>query len=130
MLLDREYSLQSHRFISDFPFRFLFLFLFLPNPLIFFAFYAHNELITIALNLNRPIFDKITLRLPPNPFSPSNHERTLTISSSGAPSKPYVNSLTMNGRKVDLGWPVLAHEELFVNGDGVVMLEFEMSDGT
>ncbi|GLB33162.1 putative glycosyl hydrolase family 92 [Lyophyllum shimeji] len=66
-----------------------------------------------------PFFDKISIDLPPTPQNKKS--RKLTISAPGAPTKPYVKSLTVNGRKVD--WPIISHEEIKDGGEIV----FEMS---
>ncbi|KAA1478112.1 hypothetical protein DENSPDRAFT_787640 [Dentipellis sp. KUC8613] len=61
-----------------------------------------------------PFFDSITIRLPGAPAP-------LRITSHGAPKKPYIKSLTVNGEK--LSDPVITHEQIVRGGDIV----FEMS---
>ena len=48
--------------------------------------------------------------------------RTLTITARGAPTRRYVKSMTVNGRKVDV--PIVRHEDIAEGGEVV----FEMSD--
>ncbi|KAG6832064.1 hypothetical protein H0H92_005486 [Tricholoma furcatifolium] len=67
-----------------------------------------------------PFFDKITIQLPPVPQH--RDSKKLTITALGAPTKPYIKSLTVNGRKVDT--PIILHEDI-ANGGEIV---FEMSD--
>ncbi|KAG6836167.1 hypothetical protein H0H93_010715 [Arthromyces matolae] len=69
-----------------------------------------------------PFFDKITISLPPKPQDHTKESKILTISALGAPSKPYIKSLTINGKAVDS--PIIRHEDI-VNGGTI---EFEMSD--
>ncbi|KAG6909199.1 hypothetical protein DXG01_001505 [Tephrocybe rancida] len=46
--------------------------------------------------IGSPFFDKITIGLPPTPEQKDKHrKRTLTISAAGAPTKPYIKSLTV-----------------------------------
>ncbi|KAG6909226.1 hypothetical protein DXG01_001408 [Tephrocybe rancida] len=48
-----------------------------------------------------PFVDKITIELLPTPEQKDKHrKRTLTISAPGAPTKPYIKLLIVNGRKV------------------------------
>ncbi len=61
-----------------------------------------------------PFFDKLTLDLP-------GAARPFVITSTGAASKPYVKSLTLNGVSVEQ--PVLRHEDIMKGGE----LVFEMS---
>jgi putative alpha-1,2-mannosidase len=72
-----------------------------------------------------PFFDKITINLPPrlhNNGTQIQERKTLTIVATGAPTKPYIKSLTINGRKVVD--PVIRHEDIVQGGT----LVFEMSD--
>ncbi|EIW81933.1 glycoside hydrolase family 92 protein, partial [Coniophora puteana RWD-64-598 SS2] len=61
-----------------------------------------------------PFFDKVTIDFPSN--------KTLTVTSTGAPSKPYVSSVTVNGQALEQ--PIVRYEDV-VNGGEIV---FEMSD--
>ena len=61
-----------------------------------------------------PFFDKVTLDLPGVPTP-------LVISSPGAPSKPYIKSVRVNGQALDS--PILKHEDISRGGT----IEFEMS---
>ena len=61
-----------------------------------------------------PFFNKVTIDLP-NALEP------LVISSPGAPSKPYIKSVSVNGHA--LSSPVLDHADIFRGGK----IEFEMS---
>ena len=63
----------------------------------------------------RPFFDKVTLHLP-------GAKHPLVISSKGAPHKPYIKSVSVNGRELDT--PVLTHADI-ASGGYVV---FEMSE--
>ncbi|KAG5341393.1 hypothetical protein C0989_010922 [Termitomyces sp. Mn162] len=69
-----------------------------------------------------PFFDKITIHLPPRPGHKGDKWRKLTITALGAPTKPYIKSLTINGRRVDV--PVIRHEDIMDGGEVV----FEMSE--
>ncbi|KAG6910665.1 hypothetical protein DXG01_008709 [Tephrocybe rancida] len=70
-----------------------------------------------------PFFDKITIELPPKPQQKDQQQkRTLSITALGAATKPYVKSLTVNGKKVDV--PIIRHEDITDGGEIV----FEMSD--
>ncbi|KAJ3538818.1 hypothetical protein NM688_g6463 [Phlebia brevispora] len=64
--------------------------------------------------IGTPFFDAVTIDLP-------GKSTPLVIKSEGAPTKPYVKSLTVNGRDVQV--PVITHSDI-VNG-GVIV--FEMS---
>jgi len=64
--------------------------------------------------IGAPFFDKVTLDLP-------GAARPFVITSTGAASKPYVKSLTLNG--VSVQQPVLRHEDIMKGGE----LVFEMS---
>ncbi|KZT13304.1 glycoside hydrolase family 92 protein [Laetiporus sulphureus 93-53] len=61
-----------------------------------------------------PFYDKVTIDLP-------NANRPLVITSKGAPSMPYVKSLTVNGESVEV--PMIRHEQIVSGGEIV----FEMS---
>jgi len=67
-----------------------------------------------------PFFDKITIDLPPTPQKKGS--RKLTITAKDAPTKPYIKSLTVNGKRVET--PVIRHEDIADGGEIV----FEMSD--
>ncbi|KAF5371481.1 hypothetical protein D9615_009625 [Tricholomella constricta] len=69
-----------------------------------------------------PFFDKITIDIPPTPQQDPQRKRKLTIIAQGAPTKPYIKSLTVNGRRVDT--PIIRHEDIADGGEIV----FEMSD--
>ncbi|KAG6887028.1 hypothetical protein C0995_002298 [Termitomyces sp. Mi166 len=69
-----------------------------------------------------PFFDKITIHLPPRPGQEVDQSRKLTILAAGAPVKPYIKSLTVNGRKVDV--PIIRHDDIMDGGEIV----FEMSE--
>ncbi|KAF8511375.1 glycosyl hydrolase family 92-domain-containing protein [Gautieria morchelliformis] len=62
-----------------------------------------------------PFFDKVTIDLP-------GSRLPLVIRATGAATKPYVQSLTVNG--VRIGEPILDHQQIAVGGEIV----FEMSD--
>ena len=67
----------------------------------------------------------MTIDLPPQPHLSQEEKgkrRTLTIVARDAPSKPYIKSMTINGRKVDI--PIVRHEDI-ANGGEIV---FEMSE--
>ena len=66
------------------------------------------------ISLYRPFFDKITIDLPAA-------KTPLVITASGAPLKPYVNSVTVNGR--ELAVPILAHRDIASGGH----IDFRMS---
>lgn len=59
----------------------------------------------------------MTVRLP----RPEGKVRTLTIVAPGAPVKPYIKSLTVNGVRVDV--PIIRHEDIIDGGEII----FEMS---
>ncbi|KAG6838170.1 hypothetical protein C0991_001365, partial [Blastosporella zonata] len=64
-----------------------------------------------------------TIELPPTPQQKDQRQkRTLSITALGAPTKPYIKSLTVNGRKVDP--PIIRYED-FADGGEIV---FEMTD--
>lgn len=71
-----------------------------------------------------PFFEKVTVRLPAGVATGGigGKERTLVISAPGAPTKPYVKSLKVDG-KVILS-PVLKHRDI-VNAERI---DWEMSD--
>ncbi|KAF9010151.1 glycoside hydrolase family 92 protein [Cyathus striatus] len=70
-----------------------------------------------------PLFDKITIFLPPRPWAAdTNTPKMLTIIASGAPTKPYIKSLTVNGQRI--GIPFIHHDQIADGGEIV----FEMSD--
>ncbi|KAG5652188.1 hypothetical protein H0H81_005987 [Sphagnurus paluster] len=80
-----------------------------------------NGLIPICFY--RPFFDRITIALPPRPGQKdAQRTRRLTISAPGAPTKPYIKSLTVNGRGIDT--PIIRHKDIADGGEIV----FEMSD--
>lgn len=65
----------------------------------------------------------MTVQLPRTPQeTDAQKKKTLTIIAKGAPTKPYVKSLTINGRKTDA--PIVRHEDIS-NGGEII---FEMSD--
>ncbi|KAI1176051.1 glycoside hydrolase family 92 protein [Nemania sp. FL0916] len=72
-----------------------------------------------------PFFEKVSLRLPSgvaNGGETGGAEKELVISAPGAPTKPYVKGLTIDGKKIET--PVITHGDL-VNARAVV---FEMSE--
>ncbi|KAI0666060.1 glycoside hydrolase family 92 protein [Trametes maxima] len=64
--------------------------------------------------IGTPFFDKVTIDLPAAP-------KPLVITSAGAPSKPYIRSVTVNGHSVDT--PILTHANISSGGT----IHFEMS---
>ena len=62
-----------------------------------------------------PFFDKVTISFP-------GATQPLVISAPGAPTQPYVASLTVNGEPRDQ--PILTHQDIAKGGEIV----FEMSD--
>ncbi|KAF8574017.1 glycoside hydrolase family 92 protein [Ramaria rubella] len=62
-----------------------------------------------------PFFDKVTINLP-------GVSRPLVIRAAGAATKPYVRSLTVNGKSI--GEPILNHDQIAKGGE----ITFEMSD--
>ncbi|EJF58543.1 hypothetical protein DICSQDRAFT_149044 [Dichomitus squalens LYAD-421 SS1] len=64
--------------------------------------------------IGTPFFDRVAIDLP-------NASRPLVITSSGAPSKPYIKGLTVNGKPLET--PFLTHEDIAFGGEIV----FEMS---
>ncbi|KAJ5818983.1 hypothetical protein N7474_004574 [Penicillium riverlandense] len=73
-----------------------------------------------------PFFDKVTIRLPRGVSTggevSGTEEKTLIISAPGAPSKPYVKSLKIDGTEVNV--PVLKHGDI-VKAESI---EYEMSE--
>ena len=74
-----------------------------------------------------PFFEKVTIRLPAGVASGGNvsagrEEHELVISAPGAPSNPFVKSLTLDGRSIDK--PVLTHGEIVT----ARKIQFEMAD--
>ncbi|KAF2092457.1 hypothetical protein NA57DRAFT_50296 [Rhizodiscina lignyota] len=73
-----------------------------------------------------PFFEKVTIRLPAGVANGGNAqkdgERTLVISAPGAPTKPFVKSLKVNGK--DITSPMLRHAQIV----GASSIEFEMSE--
>ncbi|KAI0163778.1 glycosyl hydrolase family 92-domain-containing protein [Pestalotiopsis sp. NC0098] len=78
--------------------------------------------------IGSPLFEKVTLRLPAGAVTGGQEstqqaaERTLVISAPGAPYKPYVNGLRVDGKVIDR--PVLKHSELV----GASLVEFNMAE--
>ncbi|KAI1862993.1 hypothetical protein JX265_009039 [Neoarthrinium moseri] len=74
-----------------------------------------------------PFFERVTIRIPVGAVSGGEtnadgaEERTLVIIARGAPTKPYIKSLTVNGRYIDR--PILRHRDIVEAGT----IEFEMS---
>ncbi|KAM5537813.1 hypothetical protein V8D89_008581 [Ganoderma adspersum] len=64
--------------------------------------------------IGTPFFDKVTIDLPAS-------SQLLVITSTGAPTKPYIKSVTVNGRALDV--PILMHADIASGG----RIEFEMS---
>ncbi|KAI0333360.1 glycoside hydrolase family 92 protein [Cubamyces sp. BRFM 1775] len=64
--------------------------------------------------IGTPFFDKVTIELP-------NASKPLVITSPGAPNKPYIKSVTVNGRALDT--PILTHADIASGGT----INFEMS---
>ena len=75
-----------------------------------------------------PFFEKLVIDLPPPPetqrsFGTGNGpKRTLTIIAPGAQTKPYIRSLTVNGKRID--HPLIKHDDIKDGGEIV----FEMSE--
>ncbi|TFK88274.1 glycoside hydrolase family 92 protein [Polyporus arcularius HHB13444] len=78
------------------------------------GFYPVNP-VSAEYVIGTPFYDKITIDLPGAP-------KPLVITSTGAPSRPYIKSVTVNGRSLDT--PILTHEDIVAGGHIV----FEMSD--
>lgn len=69
-----------------------------------------------------PFFEKVSIRLPDGAAGgASMGERTLVISAPGAPKKPYVKALSVDGREITQ--PVLKHGDIV----GAERIDFEMS---
>ncbi|KAI0365464.1 glycoside hydrolase family 92 protein [Pilatotrama ljubarskyi] len=64
--------------------------------------------------IGTPFFDKITIDLP-------NASQPLIVTSAGAPSKPYIKSVTVNSRPIDAA--ILKHVDIASGGH----VQFEMS---
>ncbi|KAI0365463.1 glycoside hydrolase family 92 protein [Pilatotrama ljubarskyi] len=64
--------------------------------------------------IGTPFFDKVTIDLP-------NASKPLVITSSGAPSRPYIKSVTVKGRSLDT--PILTHADIASGGH----IHFDMS---
>ncbi|KAJ5085046.1 hypothetical protein N7532_009817 [Penicillium argentinense] len=73
-----------------------------------------------------PFFEKVSIRLPTGAATggqvTNRAEKVLVISAPGAPSKPYVQSLKVNGKDIDL--PILKHRDIVT----ATSIEFEMSE--
>ncbi|TFK83330.1 glycoside hydrolase family 92 protein [Polyporus arcularius HHB13444] len=65
--------------------------------------------------IGTPFFDKVTIDLPAA-------KHPLVITSPGAPSKPYIKNVSVNGKK--LAGPILTHADIASGGH----IEFEMSE--
>ncbi|KAL4075454.1 glycoside hydrolase family 92 protein [Scleroderma citrinum] len=76
-----------------------------------------------SLGTNSPFFDSITLELPglSTGLEGTPASTKLRIFAPGAPSQPYVRSLTVHGRNVDS--PIITHADIVRGGH----IEFEMS---
>ena len=70
----------------------------------------------------RPFFEEIALNLA-NPARPGSSTK-IRISASGARTKPYIKSLTVNGSPISK--PLIMHADLFASDD--VDIVFEMSE--
>lgn len=72
-----------------------------------------------------PFFEKVSIRFPDGAATGgevTGEEKTLVISAPGAPAKPYINGLKVDGREVTQ--PVLKHKDI-VHSERI---EFEMSE--
>jgi putative alpha-1,2-mannosidase len=71
-----------------------------------------------------PFFEKVTIRLPAGAATGGidGQEHEIAIYAPGAPTKPFVKGLLVDGRAVDR--PLLRHADLV----GAGKIEFEMSD--
>ncbi|OTB00523.1 glycoside hydrolase family 92 protein [Hypoxylon sp. CI-4A] len=75
-----------------------------------------------------PFFEKVTIRLPAGAATggevgrAGGEERVLVIEAPGAPSKPYVKGLSVDGKTIDR--PVLRHGDIV----GASLIRFEMSE--
>jgi putative alpha-1,2-mannosidase len=74
--------------------------------------------------IGAPFFEKVTIRLPAGAATGGigGQEHEITICAPGAPTKPFVKGLWVDGRAVDR--PLLKHADLV----GAEKIEFEMSD--
>ncbi|KAK2764484.1 hypothetical protein FQN54_009179 [Arachnomyces sp. PD_36] len=78
--------------------------------------------------IGTPFFEKVSIRLPAGAATGGDMamsealEKTLVISAPGAPTKPYIKSLKLDGREITT--PVLKHGDI-VRAETI---EFEMSD--
>lgn len=78
------------------------------------GFYPVNPSSTTYV-VGSPFFDKVTMTFPGN-------GKTLVITATDAATKPYIRSLTLNGKPIEQ--PLLSHEDIINGGE----LVFEMSD--
>lgn len=73
-----------------------------------------------------PFFEKVSIRLPPGAATggviTEQPEKVLVISAPGAPSMPYVKSLTIDGKSINR--PVIKHSDLVT----ATSIAFEMSE--
>ncbi len=69
----------------------------------------------LTIERTSPFFNKVTIDLPAA-------KHPLVITSPGAPSKPYIKSVSVNGKK--LAGPILTHADIASGGH----IEFEMSE--
>lgn len=73
-----------------------------------------------------PFFEKISIRLPSEASTggvmTNQPEKVLTISAPGAPTKPYINSLKVDGKQISM--PILRHGQIV----HATEIEFEMSE--
>lgn len=76
--------------------------------------------------IGSPFFEKVTIRLPPGVANGGDTQyggdRTLVISAPGAPTKPYIKSLKVDGKSIDV--PMLRHSQIV----GASHIDFEMAD--
>ena len=68
----------------------------------------------LITSLRRPFFDKVTIDLPA--------AKPLVITSSGAPKKPYIQSVNVNGKP--LSSTIITHADIASGGH----IQFEMSE--
>ncbi|GJJ10235.1 hypothetical protein Clacol_004461 [Clathrus columnatus] len=78
------------------------------------GFYPVNPSSTLYV-VGSPFFDKVTMKFPGN-------GKTLVLTATGAATKPYIRSLTLNGQSITE--PLLSHEQIINGGE----LVFEMSE--
>lgn len=75
--------------------------------------------------IGTPFFEEVSIRFPGGASRggevASARERTLVISAPGAPTKPYIQSLTIDGKKISA--PLLKHAQIVQ----AARIEFEMS---